>query len=79
MRRGVLTLSIALTVVLALAWSGGFAQPAESVKIGVIQPLSGPVAASGNYIRMGAEIGRDWINGRGGVLGGARRADERRL
>ena len=69
MRRGVLTLSIALTVVLALAWSGGFAQPAESVKIGVIQPLSGPVAASGNYIRMGAEIGRDWINGRGGVLG----------
>src|SRR5437762_1777747 len=69
MRRGVLTLSIALTVVLALAWSGGFAQPAESVKVGAIQPLPGAVAASGNYIRVGAEIGRDWINGRGGVLG----------
>jgi branched-chain amino acid transport system substrate-binding protein len=27
------------------------------------------VAASGNYIRMGAEIARDWINARGGVLG----------
>jgi branched-chain amino acid transport system substrate-binding protein len=39
------------------------------VKIGVIQPLSGPVAASGNYVRMGAEIARDWINARGGVLG----------
>src|SRR5207247_2504736 len=39
------------------------------IKIGVIQPLSGPVAASGNYIRMGAEIGRDWVNARGGVLG----------
>src|SRR5439155_275892 len=38
-------------------------------KIGVIQPLSGPVAASGNYIRMGAEIARDWINVRGGIAG----------
>jgi branched-chain amino acid transport system substrate-binding protein len=46
-----------------------YAQPAETIKIGVIQPLSGPVAASGNYVRMGAEIARDWINGRGGVLG----------
>jgi branched-chain amino acid transport system substrate-binding protein len=55
--------------VVATTWSGVFAQQAEPIKIGVIQPLSGPVAASGNYIRMGAEIGRDWINARGGVLG----------
>jgi branched-chain amino acid transport system substrate-binding protein len=27
------------------------------------------VAASGNFVRMGAEIGRDWVNARGGVLG----------
>ena len=39
------------------------------IKIGVIQPLSGPVAASGNYVRMGAEIARDWINARGGIGG----------
>src|SRR3989449_4782821 len=39
------------------------------IKIGVIEPLSGPVAASGNYVRMGAEIARDWINARGGVGG----------
>jgi len=45
------------------------AQQGDPVKIGVIQPLSGPVAASGNYVRMGAEIARDWINARGGVLG----------
>jgi len=45
------------------------AQQADPIKIGVIQPLSGPVAASGNYVRMGAEIARDWINARGGVLG----------
>ncbi len=39
------------------------------IRIGVIEPLSGPVAASGNYVRMGAEIARDWINARGGVDG----------
>ncbi len=45
------------------------AQQAEPIRIGVIQPLSGPVAASGNYVRIGAEIARDWINARGGILG----------
>ena len=42
------------------------------VKVGVIQPLSGPAATSGNYVRMGAEIARDRLNARGGVLGGRR-------
>ena len=51
----------------ALLAPAGFAQ--APIKIGVIQPLSGPVAASGNYVRMGAEIARDWINARGGVNG----------
>src|SRR5438093_2671633 len=54
-------------VTLALLPAGGDAQ--APLKIGVIQPLSGPVAASGNYIRMGAEIARDWINARGGIAG----------
>jgi branched-chain amino acid transport system substrate-binding protein len=61
-----------LLAVVALAALGGAAvtaQPPPPVKIGVIQPLSGPVAASGNYVRMGAEIARDWFNARGGVLG----------
>jgi len=40
-----------------------------TIKVGLIQPLSGPVAASGNFVRMGAEIGRDWVNAKGGVLG----------
>src|SRR5262245_6150881 len=44
-------------------------QQGDPIKIGVIEPLSGPVAASGNYVRMGAEIARDSINARGGVLG----------
>ncbi|MBI2161898.1 MAG: ABC transporter substrate-binding protein [Candidatus Rokubacteria bacterium] len=60
---------VVLVVLLAgaLLTPAGFAQ--APVKIGVIQPLSGPVAASGNYVRMGAEIARDWINARGGIGG----------
>jgi len=57
--------ALAAATVLA---TGGAAQQAP-LKIGVIQPLSGPVAASGNYVRMGAEIARDWINAKGGVNG----------
>ena len=54
-------------VIGALMAPAGFAQ--APIKVGVIQPLSGAVAASGNYVRMGAEIARDWINARGGVGG----------
>src|SRR5438045_2439794 len=53
-------------VMLAMAPAGDAQAP---IKIGVIEPLSGPVAASGNYVRMGAEIARDWINAKGGVNG----------
>ncbi len=59
---------LAVFVMALLAPARGGAQT-EPIRIGVIQPLSGPVAASGNYVRMGAEIARDWINGRGGVNG----------
>src|SRR5437762_10921270 len=68
LKRLVSTALVAL-VVLALLPAGGDAQAPGPIKIGVIQPLSGPVAASGNYVRMGAEIARDWINARGGVNG----------
>src|SRR6266536_4453867 len=65
-----LSVSSMLVVVLAIcAALPAAAQQAEPIKIGVIQPLSGPVADSGNYVRMGAEIAREWINARGGVLG----------
>jgi branched-chain amino acid transport system substrate-binding protein len=66
MKQAIRALFVALTVIAALAAP---APAQETVKVGVIQPLSGSVAASGNYIRMGAEIGRDWINAKGGVLG----------
>src|SRR3989454_1649865 len=62
-------IALLVLVVGAALVTAGAAQSPAPVKIGVIQPLSGPVAASGNYVRMGAEIARDWINARGGVLG----------
>jgi branched-chain amino acid transport system substrate-binding protein len=62
-----LALGLALLFVIG-AGAPVLAQSA-TVKIGVIQPLSGSVAASGNYIRMGAEIARDWINAKGGIGG----------
>ncbi len=61
--------SMALLVLGLVTALPALAQTGEPIKIGVIQPLSGPVAASGNYVRMGTEIARDWINARGGVLG----------
>ena len=66
LKRAVATFVVVL-LALGLAPMTGDAQ--APIKIGVIEPLSGPVAASGNYVRMGAEIARDWINARGGVNG----------
>ncbi|HEY3068211.1 MAG TPA: ABC transporter substrate-binding protein [Methylomirabilota bacterium] len=61
--------TLLLTLAVFALVTSGSAQAPGTVKIGVIQPLSGPVAASGNYVRMGAEIARDWINARGGIEG----------
>src|SRR5215468_3880117 len=41
----------------------------DSIKVGVIQPLTGAFAASGNYVANGAKIAADEINAKGGVLG----------
>src|SRR2546423_11778545 len=54
-------------IVLAAAVTGAGAQ--ETIKIGVIQPLTGAFAASGNYVANGAKIAADEINAKGGVLG----------
>lgn len=64
-----IVLALAVLAVSAVGVTAGRAQSPAPVKIGVIQPLSGSVAASGNYVRMGAEIARDWTNTKGGVLG----------
>jgi branched-chain amino acid transport system substrate-binding protein len=42
---------------------------AAQIKIGFHAPQSGPAAADGKSSTIGAEIARDWINEKGGVLG----------
>jgi branched-chain amino acid transport system substrate-binding protein len=60
---------LVVVMVAALMAVAVFVEAQAPIKLGVIQPLSGPVAASGNYVRMGAEIARDWLNARGGING----------
>jgi branched-chain amino acid transport system substrate-binding protein len=45
------------------------AASAQTIKIGVLQPLTGAFAASGNDVTNGAKIAVDEINAKGGVLG----------
>jgi len=52
----------------ALAFAAS-AQAQDTIKIGVTQPLTGAVAASGNYVVQGARIAEEEINATGGVLG----------
>jgi branched-chain amino acid transport system substrate-binding protein len=47
----------------------GAAVAQDTIKIGVSQPLTGPFAASGNYVAQGAKIAEEEINKAGGVLG----------
>jgi len=47
----------------------GITLAAEPVKIGVVYPLTGPIAAAGSYQKAGVEIARDKINSEGGILG----------
>ncbi len=42
---------------------------ADPVKVGVVYPLTGPIAATGKYMVAGVEIARDKINAEGGILG----------
>lgn len=53
---------------LALALFDGAAN-AQTIKIGVNEPLTGAFAASGTYVVNGAKIAADEINAKGGILG----------
>src|SRR5882672_5847032 len=55
-------------IALAIALLGGVAE-AQTIKIGVNEPLTGAFAASGTYVVNGAKIAADEINAKGGVLG----------
>lgn len=49
--------------------STGQTTQGEPIKIGVVQPLTGPVADSGSYVVSGVKIAVDRINANGGVCG----------
>jgi branched-chain amino acid transport system substrate-binding protein len=74
-RRRPARLLLAFLATLAIA-AGAKAQAPhpDSVKIGLIMPLSGPWARQGQIMRAGAELAVDHINAEGGIasLGGAR-------
>jgi branched-chain amino acid transport system substrate-binding protein len=53
-------------LVLGGAWP---TQAQEPLRVGMIQPLSGPIAAAGSYIVNGAKIALDRVNAKGGVNG----------
>ncbi len=60
---------VLVTLVCLAALIPSWATAQDAIKIGVDQPLTGPVAASGTYIVDGAKIAVDQINAEGGVLG----------
>jgi branched-chain amino acid transport system substrate-binding protein len=65
-------LVIALAVALALSLLAGGTHgqsPSGEYKIGVLEPLTGPLAGEGKRHLEGYEIVRDLINERGGVMG----------
>src|SRR5437773_3658901 len=62
------TFRIIPTIALAAALLGGAAE-AQTIKIGVNEPLTGAFAASGTYVVNGAKIAADEINAKGGILG----------
>lgn len=55
-------------IALAFALLSG-AAGAETIKIGVNEPMTGAFAASGTYVVNGAKIAADEINAKGGILG----------
>jgi branched-chain amino acid transport system substrate-binding protein len=60
--------AVVIGVAIGLATMGP-SQAADPIKIGVTEPLTGAVAASGNFVVDGARIAADEINAKGGVLG----------
>jgi len=69
-RRTVVTVVTALAVVLGAARAGVHGQSLSGeYKIGVLEPLTGPLAGEGKRHLEGYEIVRDMINERGGVMG----------
>jgi branched-chain amino acid transport system substrate-binding protein len=69
MRHRSITLTVAIVVLIALCRGGEGQALSGEYKIGVLEPLTGPLAGEGKRHLEGFEIVRDMINERGGVMG----------
>jgi len=66
MRKRAIQFALLISLVFLL---NGITLGADPVKIGVVYPLTGPIAAAGSYQKAGVEMARDKINAEGGILG----------
>src|SRR5271166_6006902 len=66
---GMIRRSIASIVMPLMLGLGLAAAHAETLKIGMVQPLTGPAAESGKYQTQGARLAIEAVNKNGGVLG----------
>ncbi len=60
--------SLLLTVLIVIL-SVGLVFGAEPIKIGIVWPITGPIAAAGSYLVAGVKIAKDKINADGGIIG----------
>ena len=61
---------LGIFVFLFIFVGAGYVWAAEPIKIGVIYPLSGPIAYDGQSVVNGAKLAAEEINKKGGLLGG---------
>jgi branched-chain amino acid transport system substrate-binding protein len=59
----------ALAVLPVWAQGGSASAPQDPIRIGVVYPLSGPLARGGNAMAMGARIAAEQFNRAGGIMG----------
>jgi branched-chain amino acid transport system substrate-binding protein len=73
-RRAVLGGAGALAGTAALGFPGILRAQAPAVKVGLVHPVTGPLAEDGQACRLGAQLAAEHINAAGGIkaLGGAR-------
>ncbi len=58
-----------LLTILTIFLSAELTFGAEPIKIGIVWPITGPIAAAGSYLVAGVKVARDRINSEGGILG----------
>ena len=56
-------------IIITILFAAGSSFGAEPIKVGIVWPLTGPIAAAGTYLVAGAKIAAEKINSQGGMIG----------